>query len=889
MLKTILTKMGIVLFALFLFTACDSTTIETIKVQGGDEVIYESAHHSSNYIWKQISGIPVSLINPNTHLLRFIAPIVTREEFLVFHLKNSVDNILNIVTVEIIPPNHDIDNTAPIFTSASTVSVPENQTVAMTLEASDTNEIVYSIYGGDSTSFTVNATTGVVTFNVAPDYESKSIYRFTAKATDSAGNETIQNITIMITDVDEVSPIITMLSPSNGAILSDTLTSLVFDIHDDQNGSGLDEKSIKITFTDSNTSYPLIIDNNTGYYKYTPSENDKLSYGNVTFSIFAEDKLNNEATRIFSIFIQEKDILSAVPVAIPGSAYAPATIRFSPKVTTDNAIQTYYWDFDGDGTYDRSDITANSYTWHYATPGDYNVTLKVVDANNEVMLGSTIVHILNTPPQVTVESSPSNGSVPLTVNFIVTAIDSDGIALYEWDFNGDGVYDYNSTSTGNVSFEYTEQGIFNAQLRVTDGKGAISLYDAPTTTVLVSEEGSPTINASGSPLSGNAPLDVNFSAIATDPQSKGFVLYEWDFDGDGVYDYNSTTSATTSFNYVAAGSFYPRIKATTADGRITYDSLEIIVNQTVGLSVSTDTIDISQSETVTIRTTTTAKTQMKIIIEDENYNTVKVIQDWILRDPGNYNDIWDGKRVNGTSVKEGKYYAVLLYKVGDEIKRLDLRNTTGGDRYNPSRSNAPRSFAPFDNRPLAINFSLPRSSEVVSFMGYSNSNTRIVTFRSRQPLGRGSYTDTWNAQNDEGVLITPPPGKWFMYGIWAFSLADNAIYVKSGAHVSAVTATPPIYTPDAHEADGKPATLKINFSLNKDANVELELFDAKTGITVATREYTGLSAGEQTIEFNGKNNHDIYLAPGIYTLGLRAVDENGYRSIMEYTVTRIYY
>jgi hypothetical protein len=188
-----------------------------------------------------------------------------------------------------------------------------------------------------------------------------------------------------------------------------------------------------------------------------------------------------------------------------------------------------------------------------------------------------------------------------------------------------------------------------------------------------------------------------------------------------------------------------------------------------------------------------------------------------------------------------------------------------------------------------MTFTLPRASEVVSFMGYSNSNTRIITFRSREPLGRGSYTDIWNSQNDEGVLISPPPGKYFMYGVWAFSLADNAIYVKSGAHISGLLATPPIFTPDSHEANGKPATLKIHFALNKAATVEFELFDATSGVPVATRSYTGLSAGEQVVEFDGKDNNGVYLHPGTYTLGIRAVDENGYRSIMEYTVTRIYY
>lgn len=688
---------------------------------------------------------------------------------------------------------------------------------------------------------------------------------------------------------DEIMPSVILVSPNAGTIIDDPLTPFIFDVHDDVNGSGLDKNSVKITFTDSNTGYPLLLDVNSSYFVYTPNDANPLTYGNIPFIVSAKDKAGNEANAPFQIFLKEKNVLSATPLVSPNTAYAPATIRFTPQVTTDNAIQRYYWDFTGNGSYERSDITANSYTWTYNTPGDYNVTLKVVDVNNKVILGSTIVHILNTPPQVSVESSPSNGAIPLTVNFTVTANDSDGIALYEWDFDGDGTYDYNSTSTGNTSFEYTAQGVFNAQLRVTDNKGATTSYTTPTTKVIAASQGSPSVTASGSPLTGNAPLTVNLSANTVDPQAKGFKLYEWDFDGDGIYDYNSSTSAATSFTYVGAGKFYPKVKVTTTDDRVTYDALEVTVNQNVSLSVATDTIDVLNGESTTIHTATNAKSQMKIVIEDRDHNVIKNVIDWTLRDAGSYDDTWDGTDTNGNQVKEADYYAVLLYKVGNDIKRLDLRDSTGGTRYNPSRNENPRSFAPFDNRPMKINFTIPYPSEVVSFIGYDYTDTRVVTLRSREVLGKGVYSDNWNALNEEGQIISPPPGRWFLYGIWAFRLADNVIYVKSGAHVGAIIATPPIFTPDSHEAEGKPATLKIHFTLSKSATIELEFFDAKEGVAVATRTYANVPAGDQIVEFDGKDNNGVYLHPGKYSVGIRAVDENGYRSMMEYTVTRIYY
>ena len=96
-----------------------------------------------------------------------------------------------------------IDTTSPSISSSATASVAENQTSAITIAASDTNTISYSVSGDDSASFSVNSSSGVVTFDSAPDYETKTYYSFTATATDTAGNTDTQSVTITVTDVTE--------------------------------------------------------------------------------------------------------------------------------------------------------------------------------------------------------------------------------------------------------------------------------------------------------------------------------------------------------------------------------------------------------------------------------------------------------------------------------------------------------------------------------------------------------------------------------------------------------------------------------------------------------------------------------------------------------------
>ncbi|WP_278251890.1 malectin domain-containing carbohydrate-binding protein [Sabulibacter ruber] len=79
----------------------------------------------------------------------------------------------------------------------------------------------------------------------------------------------------------------------------------------------------------------------------------------------------------------------------------------------------------------------------------------------------------NKSPLVSLSANVTSGQLPLTVNFSSEGTsDPDGDALtYQWDFQSDGVIDSN---VKNPSFTYTVKGIFNAQVRVTDARGALS-------------------------------------------------------------------------------------------------------------------------------------------------------------------------------------------------------------------------------------------------------------------------------------------------------------------------------------------------------------------------------------------------------------------------------
>ena len=65
-------------------------------------------------------------------------------------------------------------NAPPVFTSAAAFTAVENQTAVGTVEASDGDDTVtgYAIAGGaDASKFAIVPATGVLTFDLAPNYE----------------------------------------------------------------------------------------------------------------------------------------------------------------------------------------------------------------------------------------------------------------------------------------------------------------------------------------------------------------------------------------------------------------------------------------------------------------------------------------------------------------------------------------------------------------------------------------------------------------------------------------------------------------------------------------------------------------------------------------------
>ena len=121
----------------------------------------------------------------------------------------------------------NVNDNAPVITSngagaTAAVNVAENATAVTTVTATDPDAgatLTYSIVGGaDAAKFTINATTGVLSFVSAPDFETptdaggNNVYDVTVQVSDGTLTDT-QAIAVTVTNVNDNAPVIT----SNGA------------------------------------------------------------------------------------------------------------------------------------------------------------------------------------------------------------------------------------------------------------------------------------------------------------------------------------------------------------------------------------------------------------------------------------------------------------------------------------------------------------------------------------------------------------------------------------------------------------------------------------------------------------------------------------------------
>jgi PKD repeat protein len=155
-------------------------------------------------------------------------------------------------------------------------------------------------------------------------------------------------------------------------------------------------------------------------------------------------------------------------------------------------------------------------------------------------------------------------------------VTSGSVQKYSWDFNGDGIEDWSSTSSpGPVTYAYTTSGVFNARLTVLDSSGLLGAYES---TSFVTVTNVPPTPEAGSDVSVIEDEYADFNASgSTDTPSDIFNLtFKWDFGDGTITGWNSTPGA--SHNYTTDGQYTVTLTVGDDDGSEQTDTLTVTVN-----------------------------------------------------------------------------------------------------------------------------------------------------------------------------------------------------------------------------------------------------------------------------------------------------------------------
>jgi hypothetical protein len=194
-------------------TDADANSTITYTLSGTDAAKFDinSASGAISFVSAPDFETPGSGANSNAYSLNVVASDGTNSD--------TEAVVVNVTAVN--------DN-SPVFTSASSFTVAEEQTAVGSLTATDADTgttVTFTTTGGaDKDAFTVTGST--LAFASAPNYEAQQSYVVVVTASDGS-NTTTQEITVNLTNVNDIAPVFTSanaFSVAEGGTAVATLT-----------------------------------------------------------------------------------------------------------------------------------------------------------------------------------------------------------------------------------------------------------------------------------------------------------------------------------------------------------------------------------------------------------------------------------------------------------------------------------------------------------------------------------------------------------------------------------------------------------------------------------------------------------------------------------------
>jgi Ca2+-binding RTX toxin-like protein/carbon monoxide dehydrogenase subunit G len=458
--------------------------------------------------------------------------------------------------------------------TTASVSIAENATAAATITAPELDAgstLTYSIVGGaDSAKFTVDASTGALSFVSAPDYENptdagaNNVYDVTVQVSSGTLTDT-QAIAVTVNNVNDNAPVIT----SNG-------TGATASVNIVENGTAITTVTATDADAGSTLTYSIVggadaarftVDASTGALSFVSAldyEHPIDAGGNNVYDVTVQVS-DGALTDTQSIAVTVSNVNDNAPVVTSNAAGAAASVNAAENSTAVTTVIATDGDAGSTLTYsivggaDAARFTVDAATGalafasapDYENPTDaggnnvYDVTVQVSDGalTDTQSIAVTVSNVNDNAPVVTSNAAGATASVNVAENgtavTTVTATDADAGSTLTYSIVGgaDAARFTVDASTGALSFvsalDYEHpidaggNNVYDVTVQVSDG----TLTDTQSIAVTVTNvnDNAPVITSHGTGATASVNIAENGTAVtivtATDADAGSTLTY----------------------------------------------------------------------------------------------------------------------------------------------------------------------------------------------------------------------------------------------------------------------------------------------------------------------------------------------------------------------------
>lgn len=303
--------------------------------------------------------------------------------------------------------------------------------------------------------------------------------------------------------------------------------------------------------------------------------------------------------------LSDEVVVDPLPGTAPQVELVTDTVSGVRGITanlTANGAESYDWDLDGDGSIDIAGDTTGTMPATTTSAGFLRPLVRGVSGSGELVGYGAVSMVITTNARPLADGVASQTQVTVgdPVDFNGTGVDDDGeISNYEWDFEGDGTYDYSDPAIAATSHSYAAAGLYNAKFRVTDNDGAM---DVDTISVLVSSGGAnaaPSASFDFSPVGGTAPVAIDFDASTSSDADGSIVVYYWDWDNDGEID-SATADPVNAHTFTDPGSYTVTLTVQDDGGAVGSTDQFVSINAPPVGYLDAHPLEVYPGETITL-------------------------------------------------------------------------------------------------------------------------------------------------------------------------------------------------------------------------------------------------------------------------------------------------